>query len=179
MGAKSLQSCLTLCDLRDCSPPGSSVHGILQARKLEWVVKLSSRGPSPPGYRNGPSDVSCTGKWFFFFFFLPLASPGKPPKCANHSKISNLSWGQGPSTCVVCSGRHVEDTQEILGGKKEREGAGEGEERMEGRREERRKGRRAKPPKWTPQLLSPAGSSVRTKENQESCMQGHPHPLGN
>ena len=115
----------------------------------------------------------------FFFFFLPLASPGKPPKCANHSKISNLSWGQGPSTCVVCSGRHVEDTQEILGGKKEREGAGEGEESMEGRREERRKGRRAKPPKWTPQLLSPAGSSVRTKENQESCMQGHPHPLGN
>ena len=36
--AKSLQSCLTLCDLMDCSPPGSSVHGILQARTLEWVA---------------------------------------------------------------------------------------------------------------------------------------------
>ena len=36
--AKSLQSCLTLCDPMDCSPPGSSVHGILQARILEWVV---------------------------------------------------------------------------------------------------------------------------------------------
>ena len=35
---KSLQSCLTLCDSRDCSPPGSSVHGILQARILEWVA---------------------------------------------------------------------------------------------------------------------------------------------
>ena len=33
--AKSLQSCPTLCDLMDCSPPGSSVHGILQARILE------------------------------------------------------------------------------------------------------------------------------------------------
>jgi len=36
--AKSLQSCLTLCDLMDCSPPGSSVHEIPQARILEWVV---------------------------------------------------------------------------------------------------------------------------------------------
>ena len=36
--AKSLQSCLTLCDPRDCSLPGSSVHGILQARILEWVA---------------------------------------------------------------------------------------------------------------------------------------------
>ena len=33
-------------DLRDCSPPGSSVHGILQARILEWVVLPSSRGSS-------------------------------------------------------------------------------------------------------------------------------------
>ena len=36
--AKSLQSCLTLCDLTDSSPPGSSVPGILQARTLEWVA---------------------------------------------------------------------------------------------------------------------------------------------
>ena len=34
--AKSLQSCLTLCDPMDCSPPGSSIHGIFQARVLEW-----------------------------------------------------------------------------------------------------------------------------------------------
>ena len=34
--AKSLQSCPTLCDPMDCSPPGSSVHGIFQARVLEW-----------------------------------------------------------------------------------------------------------------------------------------------
>ena len=36
--------CLTLCDPVDCCPPGSSVHGILQARPLEWVVNSPSRG---------------------------------------------------------------------------------------------------------------------------------------
>ena len=36
--AKSLQSCPTLCDPIDCSLPGFSVHGILQARTLEWVA---------------------------------------------------------------------------------------------------------------------------------------------
>ena len=44
--AKLLQSCLTLYDPLDCSPPGSSVHGILQARTLEWVAMPSSRGSS-------------------------------------------------------------------------------------------------------------------------------------
>ena len=42
--AKSLQSCLTLCNPMDCSLPGSSVHGLLQVRILEWVAMLSSRG---------------------------------------------------------------------------------------------------------------------------------------
>ena len=42
--AKSLQLCPTLCDAMDCSPPGSSVHGILQARILEWVAVPSSSG---------------------------------------------------------------------------------------------------------------------------------------
>ena len=40
------QSCLTLCDPMDCSPPGSCVHGILQARILEWVVIPFSRESS-------------------------------------------------------------------------------------------------------------------------------------
>ena len=40
------QSCPTLCDPVDCSPPGSSVHGILQARILEWVAIPFSRGSS-------------------------------------------------------------------------------------------------------------------------------------
>ena len=44
--AKSLQSCLTLCDPIDGGPPGSPVPGILQARTLEWVAISSSRGSS-------------------------------------------------------------------------------------------------------------------------------------
>ena len=40
------QSCLTLCDPVDCNPPGSSVHGILQARVLEWAAISFSRGSS-------------------------------------------------------------------------------------------------------------------------------------
>ena len=43
---KVAQSCPTLCDPMDCSLPGSSVHGILQARILEWVAMPSSRGSS-------------------------------------------------------------------------------------------------------------------------------------
>ena len=46
--AKLLQLCLTLCDPMDCNLPGSSVHGILQARILEWVAMLTSRGSSQP-----------------------------------------------------------------------------------------------------------------------------------
>ena len=48
MHAKSLQSCLTLWDPMDCSLPVSSVHGILQARILEWAAMPSSRGSSRP-----------------------------------------------------------------------------------------------------------------------------------
>ena len=44
MHTKSLQSCLTLCNPMECSSPGSSVHGILQARILEWVAISFSRG---------------------------------------------------------------------------------------------------------------------------------------
>ena len=43
------QSCLTLCDPLNCSPPGSSVHGILQARILEWVAISFSRDLPDPG----------------------------------------------------------------------------------------------------------------------------------
>ena len=63
--AESLQSCLTLCDPMDCSLPGSSVHGILQARILKWVIMPSSRGSSWPSDWTHISDVSCIGRWFF------------------------------------------------------------------------------------------------------------------
>ena len=52
----------TLCDPMDCSRPGSSVHGILQARILEWVVMPSSRESSQP---REWTQVSCTAGRFF------------------------------------------------------------------------------------------------------------------
>ena len=56
------QSCPTLCDAMDYSLPGSSVHGILQARILERVVIPSSRGASQPRDR---TCLSCTASGFF------------------------------------------------------------------------------------------------------------------
>ena len=47
-GGGVAQSCLTLCDPMDCSPPGSSIHGIFQARILEWAAISFSRGSSRP-----------------------------------------------------------------------------------------------------------------------------------
>ena len=51
-----------LFDPMDCSPPGSSVHGILQARILEWVAMPSSRGSSWPRDRTCISYISCIGR---------------------------------------------------------------------------------------------------------------------
>ena len=48
VGVQLLQLCQTLCDPLDCSLPGSSVHGILQARILEWAAISFSRGSSQP-----------------------------------------------------------------------------------------------------------------------------------
>ena len=56
------QSCLTLCDPMDCSLPGPSVHGILQARMLEWVTISFSRGSSQLWDR---TQVSCIVGRFF------------------------------------------------------------------------------------------------------------------
>ena len=44
----AVKSCLTLCNPVDCSPPGSSIHGIFQATMLEWVAISFSRGSSQP-----------------------------------------------------------------------------------------------------------------------------------
>ena len=56
------QSCPTPCNPMDCSPPGSSVHGILQAGILEWVTTPSSRGSSQLRDR---TQVSCIAGRFF------------------------------------------------------------------------------------------------------------------
>ena len=72
--AQSLQLCPTLCDPMDHSLLGSSVHGILQARILEWVAMPSSRGSSPPRDRTQVSYVSCIGRQVLYHQ-LQLGSP--------------------------------------------------------------------------------------------------------
>ena len=79
--AKSLQSCLTLCDPVDHSPPGSSVHGILQARILEWIVMPSFRGSSHPR--------------------VELGAPA-PPALVDEFFTTSVTWGAQPhSGCLI------------------------------------------------------------------------------
>jgi len=62
------QSLQILCDPMDCSTPGSSVHGILQARILEWVDISYFRGFSLPRDRTWVSWVSCIGSWMLYYW---------------------------------------------------------------------------------------------------------------
>ena len=84
MGAKLLQWCLTLCNPMHCSPPGSTVHGILQARILELASMLSSRGTSRTRDQTCISCGSCIAGSFFSAEAL-----GKPS--LNNSKGINQS----------------------------------------------------------------------------------------
>ena len=85
--AKLLQLCLTLCDPMDCSLPGSSVHGILQARILEPVALPSSRGPSWP--RN-QTPISCSS--YSAGRFFTAEPPGNPFKL--------YTWGLNTTICL-------------------------------------------------------------------------------
>ena len=67
-----------LCDPMDCSPPGSSVHGISQ----EWVAISSSRGSSRPG---GQTCVSCIGRWILYH--------GTTREAVIVSREHNKAWG--------------------------------------------------------------------------------------
>ena len=64
--AKSLQSVQLFVTPMDCSPPGSSVHGILQGRILEWVAMPSSRGSYWPRDRTCVSYISCISRQFLY-----------------------------------------------------------------------------------------------------------------
>ena len=63
MCANLLQSCPTLCVSVDHGPPGSSAHGTLQARILEWVAMPSSGESSQPRDQTHVFCVSCMGRW--------------------------------------------------------------------------------------------------------------------
>ena len=77
MYAKALQLCPTLCDPMDSSPPGSSVHGTLQARILERVAIPFSMRSSQPNDRTRVSYVSCIGRQVLYHQ-CHLGSPLSP-----------------------------------------------------------------------------------------------------
>ena len=64
--------CLTLCDPMDCSLPGSSVHGISQARILEWFAISYSRGSSRPRDQTYIFCISCIGSWILYHLRRPI-----------------------------------------------------------------------------------------------------------
>ena len=72
------QSCLTLCNLMDCSLPRSSIHGIFQAKILEWVATPFSKGSSRP---RDQTNVSCIAGRFFTFWSFPCGSAHKESAC--------------------------------------------------------------------------------------------------
>ena len=86
MSVSVAQSCLTLCDSMNCRPPGSSVHGILQARILKNVLPFSSPGDlSDPEVEPRSSALQADS--------LPSDPPGKPHSCGNIHQSSPSFYG--------------------------------------------------------------------------------------
>jgi len=101
--AKSLQLCPILCEPTDCSPPGSSVHGILQARILEWVFMPSSRGSSQAkGILKAQSAFKSYKRnsvpFFLLLFFKPSPAPSLPMPFLN--SVTTLSSHFTNKSCI-------------------------------------------------------------------------------
>ena len=92
------QSYPTLRDPVDCTPPGSSIHGILQARILEWVAISSSRGSSQP---RDQIEVSCVAGRRFNLWATREAPQKKPHPWHGswHVKFTELAWAWGDLGC--------------------------------------------------------------------------------
>ena len=84
------QSCPTLYEPNDCSPPGSSLHGILQARLLEWVAIPFSRGSSRP--RDQSQVYHIAGR---FFIILSRRGSPKNTEVGSHSLPQGIFSTQG------------------------------------------------------------------------------------
>ena len=93
------QSCPTLCNPMDCSPPGSSVHGISQARILEWVVISSSRRSSRPRDWTRVSCVSCIGRWIPYC----LNNRGSPVICHWVTNAQNVLVSNNNNVTNLCT----------------------------------------------------------------------------
>ena len=89
MCAKLLLSYPTLCDHMDCSLPGSSVHGTSQARILEWVAMLSSRGSSNPGIKPASLMSLALAGWFFITS-ATCEALRNPVQCSSVQSLSHV-----------------------------------------------------------------------------------------
>ena len=92
--AKSLRLWLTLCDPMDCSLPGSSVHGILQARILKWVVVPASRASSWPRDGTRASSISYSGRWLLYHLGQSLSM------LLQMTEFPSFSWLNDIPLCV-------------------------------------------------------------------------------
>ena len=111
MRAKLLQSCPTLCDPLDSSPPGSSVHGILQGRILEWVAISYSRGSSLP--RDGTLPLMSPALAVRFFTTSTIREAHGINDAMNMNLVqiaSGDSEGQGGPACFSPWGHKESDT---------------------------------------------------------------------
>ena len=91
MHAKLPQLCLTLCNRMNCSRPGSSVHGIFQARLLEWVAMPFSRGSFQPWDQTCISYVSCISRCVLYHQHH-LGSPFQRRVDFNFNKVQLTSY---------------------------------------------------------------------------------------
>jgi len=85
------QSRLTLCDPVDRNLPGSSVHGVFQARILEWVAIPFSRGSARSRNQTHAFCISCIGRWILYY-------------CATREALQ-MGWGVpnlNSATCNLC-----------------------------------------------------------------------------
>ena len=80
------QSCLILGNPMDCGPSGSSVHGILQARILEWIALSYSRGSSQPRDWTCVSCGFCIGRWILYHWATREVLP-KQNDCLNFQAL--------------------------------------------------------------------------------------------
>ena len=90
-------SCLTLCNPMDYSPPGSSDHGISQTRILEWVAISSSKESSRPRDQTHISCVSCIGRWILYHW----ATREAPYKLYFPTFIQVFSLRENPLLCFT------------------------------------------------------------------------------
>ena len=98
------KSRLTLCDPRDCSPPGSFVHGTSEARILEWVAISFFRGSSWPRDR---TRISCIGRWIFYYW-----ASREAPDCHKSSQTVPIGYPWQAGNEVVEKEREQEGTSE-------------------------------------------------------------------